>query len=117
MLVERNQWLSYSTNRQRVAQLWNKKKINQSIFIVQESESDSENEANQDEGYQEPEKPVILVDNDPDRSNKQALKRRVSFAAVACDEQSSNEIRYDFLAIASSEMLWLLNHLVLTWCS
>ena len=104
MLVERNQWLSYSTNRQRVTQLWNKKKINHSIFIVQESESDSENEANQDEGYQEPEKPVILVDNDPDRSNKQALKRRVSFAAAACDEQSSNEIRYDFLAIASSEI-------------
>jgi len=63
---------------------------------TEESESDSENEANQDEGYQEPEKPVILVDNDPDGSNKQALKRRVSFAAAACDEQSSNEIRFTF---------------------
>ena len=65
------------------------------FFIQEESESDSENdEINQDEGYQEPGQPVILVDDDPNTSNKQALKRRVSFAAdVAPDSQSSNEIR------------------------
>ena len=74
-----------------------KQKVVQKITIPvqEESESDSENdETNQDEGYQEPGKPVILVDDDPNISNKQALKRRVSFAAdVNSESQSSNEIR------------------------
>ena len=81
--------------------LWQRQKDAQILkeileeYFQEESESDSENdETNQDEGYQEPGQPVILVDDDPNTSNKEALKRRVSFAAdVTPDSQSSNEIR------------------------